>query len=106
MAYSGQPNVLFGDNYTFSNNEMAISNIDNPSVSDAEANATTGDFRRILYGLLQDMYTRWMALLPQDRPTKMTYTRNTSPNDATQSAVVTFTLRFTTDDVISEVADE
>jgi len=106
MAFTDTPSVLFGDNYAFSAPSITISNVDNPSVTDAEANATTGDFRRILFGLLQDMYARFNAIDAADRPTKMTFLRSTSVNDVTQQGTVTFTIRFTTGDVVTEVADE
>jgi len=106
MAYDAAPSGLFGDNYTFSAPSISISNVDNPSVTDAEADAATGDARRILFGLLQDMYARFNAIDAADRPTKMTFLRSTSVNDITQQGTVTFTIRFTTDDVVTEVADE
>ena len=106
MAYDDVPSGLFGDNYAFSTPNITISNADNPSVTDAEANATTGDSRRILFGLLQDMYTRFNTIDAADRPTKMTFLRSTSVNDITQQGTVTFTIRFTTGDVVTEVADE
>ena len=106
MAFTGKPSVLFGDNYAFGTPDIVISNVDNPSITDAEADAVTGDSRRILFGLLQDMYTRFNAIDAADRPTKMTFLRSTSVNDVTQQGTVTFTLRFTTDDVVTEVADE
>lgn len=106
MAYDDVPSGLFGDNYSFSAPSITISNVDNPSVTDAEADATTGDSRRILFGLLQDMYTRFNAIDAADRPGKMQFLRSTSVNDVTQLGTVTFTIRFTTGDVVTEVADE
>ena len=106
MAFNDIPSGLFGDNYAFSAPSITISNVDNPNVTDAEADATTGDSRRILFGLLQDMYARFNAIDAADRPTKMTFLRSTSVNDVTQQGTVTFTIRFTTGDVVTEVADE
>ena len=106
MAFTATPSVLFGDNYAFSTPNITISNADNPSITDAEADATTGDSRRILFGLLQDMYARFNAIDAADRPGKMQFLRSTSVNDVTQQGVVTFTIRFTTDDIVAEVADE
>lgn len=106
MAYDDVPSGLFGDNYAFSTPNITISNVDNPSVTDAEAHATTGDSRRILFGLLQDMYARFNAIGAADRPAKMQFLRSTSVNDVTQQGSVTFTIRFVTGDVVTEVADE
>jgi hypothetical protein len=106
MAFTDTPSVLFGDNYAFSTPNITISNADNPSITDAEADAATGDSRRILFGLLQDMYTRFNAIDAADRPGKMQFLRSTSVNDVTQLGTVTFTIRFTTGDVVTEVADE
>ncbi|MBM3120335.1 MAG: hypothetical protein FJ006_12480 [Chloroflexi bacterium] len=106
MSFTDTPSVLFGANYAFSAPNISISNVDNPSVSNAEAHATTGDLRKIAYGLLNDMYGRWNALDSANKPVRMTFTRTTATNDTAQTATVTFTLRFTTGDLAGEVADE
>jgi hypothetical protein len=106
MPFVDTPSGLFGAGYAFSAPNISISNVANPSVTDAEAHATTGDYRRILFGLLQDMYTRFNAIATADRPGKMTFLRSTSVNDISQQGTVTFTIRFTTGDVATEVADE
>ena len=100
------PSVLFGSNYSFSAPGITISNVDNPSVTDAEAHTSTGDFRKIFYGLLQDCYARYAELDTDDKATRMTFARTTSVNDTAQTATVTFTIRFTTGDLAGDVADE
>lgn len=107
MAFNSTPSKLFGSNYDYSSPDITINTLtDNPSIDDDEANATTGDYRKILFGLLQDMYARFNALSAADKPTKMQILRATSINDVTQQGTVTFTIRFTTEDVVTEVADE
>lgn len=108
MAWANDPatNELLGANYTADSTTMTFTLSDYASVDSSEADPSTGDTRRVLYGLLQDVYSRWASIETEDRPTKMTITRTTNVNDTAKSAVVTFTVRFTTDDIVTEVADE
>jgi hypothetical protein len=76
-----------------------------PDLTSVEAAAATGDSRKILYGLLQGIYANYKALTT-DLPTKMTIARTTTVSDTTQTASVTFTIRFITADVTTEVASE
>jgi len=106
MAINLTPSVLFGSNYGFSDPDITISNSDNTSISNAEADASTGDFRRVLYGLLTDIYSRYNQLAAQDKSGKMTFLKNSTFNDATNTGVVTFTVRFNVGAFEAEVADE
>ena len=46
------------------------------SLSEAEANATTGDGRSLLYALIQHAYENFAALADGDKPTKMTLSKS------------------------------
>jgi len=85
---------------------MTFTIADFANLTSAEADPTTGDTRKILYAMLQDIYTRYVATDTADKPAKMTMARTTNVNDAAQTAIITFTVRFTTDDVAAEVSDE
>ena len=49
-----------------------------PQITSAQANATTGDFRAVLYGLNNGLYTKFNEIPLADRPTQMTSARRTS----------------------------
>ena len=98
-------NDLLGANYTADSTTFTFTIADFANLTEAECAAATGDTRKILYGLLQDVYTRYVNLAT-DKPLKMTMARTTNVNDAAQTALITFTVRFTTADLAGDVAAE
>lgn len=65
--------------------------------TDAEADDSTGDIRKIMYGIAEAMYQSWLATDSADRPTKMTMTRSSFLNDTTSTLTRNYTFRFTLD---------
>lgn len=49
-----------------------------PELTAAEADAATGDSRKIIYAFLEQFYTWYNALPTADRPTRLTITRGTN----------------------------
>jgi len=65
-------------------------------VTPVEANATTGDVKQVIYGLIDELYRRYVSVPAADRTAKMVVTRSTSENpDGTFSR--TYSFRFTLD---------
>lgn len=106
MAFVKTPSVLFGSNYNYQSDTIELDRTEYANISAGEADASTGDYRRIMYGLLEDCYARFMAQAVANRPARMTFVKNTSVNDTVGNAQVTYTIRFTVDNVIAEVSDE
>lgn len=52
-------------------------------VTDAEAHATTGDFRKVVFGLVESMYQKHINTPAADRSTKCGITRSSSTNETT-----------------------
>jgi len=75
-------------------------------ISSAEADASTGDIRQILFGLCHGSYESWNAIAVADRPNRMTISKSISTNVATGIATNTFTLRFENTVSGTDVADE
>ena len=98
-------NDLFGANYTADNTTVTLTIADFPDLTSVEAAPATGDSRKILYALLQGIYAKYKALTT-DLPAKMTIARTTTISDTTQTASVTFTIRFLTAEYTAEVAAE
>lgn len=72
---------------------------------DADANATTGDWRKIIVGVMEMFYKKWIRTPSGDRPTKLTVAKSTGVSGA--NTVVTYTVRVTLATVPpSAVADE
>jgi hypothetical protein len=98
-------NDLLGANYTADSTTLTLTIADFSDLTSVEAAAATGDSRKIIYALLNGIYGNYKALTT-DLPAKMTIARTTTVSDTTQTASVTFTVRFTTTDPVTEVAPE
>jgi len=108
MAFNILPTGLVpGYTYTASNMSFPISVF--PEITAAEASATSGgDIRKILYGIMEKLYTSMQALNTVDRSTKMligkssSYDSSVVPNRATHQYTITFINDVGTQDVAAE----
>lgn len=100
MAFNAAPSVWLGAGYNQSgdtvifNTNDAGSNKTLTEVTNALADETTGDVRKLFYALTAAMYTAQQAQAEADRPTKMTITRR-SGTDANGNLVFQYGLNFT-----------
>lgn len=77
-----------------------------PQLTAAEADAVTGDIRKIAFAIVDKLYAVWMDTATADRPSKLTLTRGTSVNDQTGVILRSYTFQFELGSVSEEVADE
>lgn len=77
-----------------------------PELTDAEANASTGDIRKIYFALAEAIYQSWNNTATANRPTKMTIARSSSINESTGIATKTYVLTFATGVISQEVTPE
>jgi len=73
----------------------------------AEADASSGDIRKVLYAMCDHLWGIWNATAVADRPANMTITRgsqidDTSPDDATRTFVFSFNTTISADEVTAE----
>lgn len=74
---------------------------------DTEAAATvTGDIRKVMYAILENIWTKWVALATADRPAKMNITKSSSVNTSTGVVTNVYTLTFYNSITAQDVADE
>lgn len=106
MAWENAPtlNKLLGANYTADANTMELALEDFPNVTEEEAAPADGDTRRILFGMMQDIYRRWKDIPQEERPEKMTLYRTTQADEPPYN--VTFSFRFFIAPPEMEVDDE
>ncbi len=101
MAFDPAPSTWLGSGYTLSshvagfNTNDAVSNKLLVQLTDAKANATTGDIRTVMMGVSEAFYQAWSAILVANRPTKMTVSRSASSTST--STKFTYTFGFTVD---------
>lgn len=77
-----------------------------PYMTAAEADADTGDMRKVTFALVEELYQHFIGLASADRPTKMTIAKTSSTNTETGVVTNNFTFRFYTEITGEEVVDE
>lgn len=77
-----------------------------PEMSADEADATTGDMRKVLFAICDQMYEVYNALATDNKPTKMTIYRSTSTNDLTGAVTKSYQFVFNVSVGSVEVVDE
>lgn len=77
-----------------------------PELTAGEADAATGDIRKILFALCEKIWAVWNALATGDKSTKMTVNRSSFVNETTGLITRTYTFQFVTATSGEEVEDE
>jgi hypothetical protein len=76
-------------------------------VTDTEATATTaGDWRKVVFGIMEMLYWRYTSLAVEDRSSRLTVTRNSAIDDTTGVITRTYTTTIVTAPSAVEVIDE
>lgn len=105
MAFSPVPTDWIA-NWSEDGTNITVPIASFPELTAAEADAATGDIRKIVWAILEKLYQAYNAKATADRPTKWTVTKSSSVN--TQTGVVTNSFIHTIYTEIStqEVVDE
>lgn len=77
-----------------------------PELTAAEADGTTGDIRKVMFALLEHLWTEWAALPAEDRPVQMTLTKSVSQNTTSGILQNTYSFRFNNEIAEQDVAPE
>ncbi len=72
----------------------------------AEADATTGDIRKVLFAVCEALYAQWLATPAADRPTRMRITKTSVVDNTSGVTTHRFGLEFETQTTAQEVAPE
>lgn len=111
MSYSAVPSTWLGAGYSYAANQILLNTAAHGTpllteLTAAEADATTGDIRKIMYALAQMLYTKYTAIATADRPTRMAIYRGSTLDESTNLVTRTFTLTFTLDASAIDVTAE
>ena len=113
MAFNKTPTTWLGAGYSASsvNNTItlttgdATTNITLPELTNAEANASTGDIKKIILAVVEKFYDKYNTTVLADRPAKMMISRViVAGQDNTNTATYQFTFALTQS--VLEVAEE
>lgn len=77
-----------------------------PEMTAGEADATTGDVRKVLYAICEKLWVEWSTRASADLPTKMTISRASTVNEATDAVTKRYTFTFVTEATSTEVVNE
>ena len=103
MAFNATPSGWLGSGYTLSGSgttaaiNFGISGNTNetlPQLTTAEANASTGDIRKIYYGIVEQLYQAYIGKATADRPNRMVLTRSSSVDSTTGLITSTYSIQF------------
>lgn len=103
--FNPAPTVLLGSNYTGDATNATLKIADFPQLTAAEADEATGDSRKILFALLDEIANKYEALAPAERPGKMSIQRGYG-NVSGGTTRVTFGIAFNLDVAGLEVSAE
>jgi len=103
------PSDFFGAGYSVGTNTITFNTAAHATpllteLTSAEANATTGDYRSIVYALMEMLNTKFGAATPT--PGKLSITRSSYEDGTANELIRTYTVQVRTVITGVEVADE
>lgn len=113
MAFTQTPTTWLGAGYSASSGSNTITlttgtastNVTLPELTNTEANASTGDIRKIMLAVVEKFYDKFNTTVLADRPAKMSISRViVAGQDNTNTA--TYQFSFTLSPSVLEVANE
>ncbi len=112
MAFNPAPQTWLGAGYTLASSNVKLttqtagSNIALPELTDTEANATTGDIRKVAFAIAEALFAAWSAQGEGNQPLEMTLQKAVSPLSGGTQLQLVYTSTFVVDVTGQEVADE
>jgi hypothetical protein len=94
MAFSSVPTLIFGSTFTSTATNFTVPLSAFAELTSAEVNASTGDSRKIIYGMLERFYAYYNGLAAEDRPAKMTLSKTNSALNASNQVTTDYSARF------------
>lgn len=105
MAFDPKPSTWI-DSWSENGTDITVPIASFAEMTAAEADATTGDIRKVLYAICEHLYQEWNTTLAGDRPSKMTIGRTSTVNEANDEITRRYTLTFVTTSTATEVVGE
>jgi hypothetical protein len=107
MAFNPAPTVFFGTTYSENGTVMSVPISAFPELSAAEADAATGDSRKLIWALIDKLCTTYTNLPTADRPSKMRLSKSYGQVDpATGAFTASYSMTFNLTASGLELADE
>ena len=94
------------ENYSADSSGIKIPLASLPGLSAAEANASTGDIRKVARAIIAALHAAFLAEAEADRPAQMQLSRYTSVDEENDTTTRTYQARFVVEVGEEEVVDE
>lgn len=94
------------DGYSADSNEITIPLAALPGLSSAEADASTGDIRKVARAIIAALHAAYIDEAEADRPTQMQLSRYTNVDENNNTTTRTYQARFNVAVAAEEVVDE
>ena len=104
--FNDDPKLFLGSTYSENGTVLSIPLAAFPELTADEADASTGDIRKIIYALLAQFNAVFAATPEEDRPGKMTISRSAGSVNVAGVFPVTFTVAFEVSAVGVDVVEE
>ena len=105
MGWSASPSNYFSA-WSFSEPDITLPRTCVPNLNEEACDPTDGDIRKVMFTLLEQVYSTWYALPTADRSTKMTVSRSQSINQTTSYVTRSYTYTFVLEPTVMEVVGE
>lgn len=105
MAFDPKPSSWL-DNWSEDGTHITLPIASLPQLTAAEADADTGDIRKVLFALCEKLWNEWNARAVADRPSQMTISKSASTSAGSGLLTHTYTLRFVNEISAQDVDDE
>lgn len=105
MAFDPKPSTWI-PNWSEDGTNITVPLASFPEMTAVEADADTGDIRKVLFALMEQLYGAWNDTASADRPTQMIVSKTSTVNVSTGVVTNTYTLRFYCGITGQKVSDE
>jgi hypothetical protein len=105
MAFDKTPTSWF-ENWSEDATTISVPLATFPELTAAEADAATGDIRKIMFAIVEKFYSVYIATLSADRPTKFTITKTATADMVRGVLKNRYTIICETDVSAQEVREE
>jgi hypothetical protein len=105
MAFDPKPSTWIPD-WSEDGTDITVPIASFPEMSAVEADATTGDIRKVLFAICAKLHAQWIATPSANHPNRMTISKRSSVNTTTGITTQYFQFQFDTMTTAEEVAAE
>ena len=105
MAFNKAP-ANWIPNWSSNGTSITIPIASFPELSAAEADVTTGDIRKIVFAIMEELYGKYNSTDNADKPAMMSLSKSASVNTSTGVTTNTYSVTIKTSTTAQEVVDE